>query len=1424
MRAAARLLAIAVAVPIALVLAGFGLLQTRTGQDWLAGAIVRAVNSPGFSLAIEGLRGIVPLRMTAARIAVGDGKGIWLSLRDVALDLAPGELLSGRLHVRSLDIADVEMPRPASSGSSEPLSQSLRVPHLPVAVVLDRFTISRLTLSPAVLGEKVVATIKGSAAIEDRAARADLDLHRTDGFPGNIALQMTLTGTNQVLDLQMKAADPTGILLDRWLERTDRLPLAVSLDGKGPVAQWHGRLTAAAGAIARLDADITLAVGSRTVLGISGKAALAPLLPADLALAVGSQATYSLRAELGERIVLDRLAIGIAAGTIAGDASFDADGGAIAADLRADLPHLALLSGIIGAPLRGSASLNVGVTGSRNRPLAQADLSAAGIGISGGVAERIEAHASAIPTGPLDGAATRIAVAANGRIEGLALPVMAALPTGVGRGIDWSLAADTDRDVTSVDLTRFSVRGGGIDLTASGHLATPRRTIVGQVDFAGSASGMRTGIAALDALIGDRAVVAGAVHRDAAGVVALDHVALTGGAANLSGNARFAPASHVLAAALTLDVPQLKPLGMALGAAIGGMASARFEAEGPPDRLRLRSELEGRGVTAGGMAIEHFHLSGEVADLSQPKAAIDGSFRAFGLDGSLALAAEPRGNSASELAIPRLQVRSADSTVEGNLRIALATGLVQGALTARIANLSRWSGVTGRPLGGSLELRARLAEAGGGQGVDLAATGTRLAAGADRSRIEIGNLGLSAQLADIWRTPSAAGRLAFGMAHFRGVDIAAAGATFSSPRPGRFAFQGNADGRPLSMTFAGEGGLAPDGAGLRLIRLAGSLGSDQFRLAQPLDMSRRGADLALSGLDLRLGAGRITGGGAVRGEALTVALNAANLSLAAGARLLGYPGVHGAMSATANLSGTLRAPRGHVVLNAQALSFAGSRPAGTPRLGLSVTGDWNGRTVDVQGRVTGLEGDRMNFTGSLPLLLTAAPLGLSVPPQSPLSLRLQGGGDLGRLADLLPLGEDRLSGHFAADVAVGGTVASPAAGGELRLTGARYENFATGAVLTDLSADLVGDRDRFRLASFSAGDGAAGTVTARGDLVLSGASGSTAQLSATFSDFRVAARDEALVTASGTISITGPLSAPRAAAALTVDRAEINLPDSLPPNVVVLHVSEIGERTGKHPPPVEALPVLPAALDITVSLPGPVLVRGHGLDSRWHGRLAITGTTDAPKIAGTLVADRGSVDLLGKSFVLTRGVITFDGGARLDPALDIVAEVSAADITAQVIITGYASAPKITLASTPPVPQDEILSRVLFNQGVGQINAGQGVQLAQAAATLAGGGPGVLDRLRGKLGLDWLRFGQGPAGAASSILNPSVVTPATSSATAVSAGKYVMPGVSVGVTQGISPPTSKVTVEIELGHHVTVDTEAGQNGGTGIGLNYNFDY
>jgi len=380
--------------------------------------------------------------------------------------------------------------------------------------------------------------------------------------------------------------------------------------------------------------------------------------------------------------------------------------------------------------------------------------------------------------------------------------------------------------------------------------------------------------------------------------------------------------------------------------------------------------------------------------------------------------------------------------------------------------------------------------------------------------------------------------------------------------------------------------------------------------------------------------------------------------------------------------------------------------------------------------------------------------------------------------------------------------------------------------LANLQADLIGDRDRLRLTSFSAGDTAGGSIKAQGSVMLNGSSGPSAELSATLAHFRVAARDEAVATATGTVSIAGPLSAPKVTAPITIDRADISLPSSLPPNVVVLKVVETGGKSGNQPPPAPPTETaaLPATLDIKVDMPGNVFVRGHGLDSEWRGKLTITGTSAEPAISGHLEQIRGSVDLLGKTFTLTRGRITFDGSQSLDPVLDIGAEVSAADITAQVNISGLASAQKITLSSTPVVPQDEILARVLFNRGVSQMTAGEGLQLAAAAASLAGGGPGMLDRLRGSFGLDYFKLGSGSTGATTGTLNPSATSNSATSGTALSAGKYLAPGVSVGVSQGLSPPTSKVTVQIEVRPHLTIGGEAGQSGSTGIGLNYNYDY
>jgi autotransporter translocation and assembly factor TamB len=171
----------------------------------------------------------------------------------------------------------------------------------------------------------------------------------------------------------------------------------------------------------------------------------------------------------------------------------------------------------------------------------------------------------------------------------------------------------------------------------------------------------------------------GSVERDPAGTLILDRLAIAGSAANLSGAARFDPASNRLAAAFALDLPRLKPLGAALGTEMAGAISARLTSEGTLDRLRLTSEIEGGDIAAGGAKIDRLRLAANIADLSERKATLDSSLRAYGLDGTLALAAELKEN--SELVIPRLRMTAAESVVEGSLRIALDTGLIRGSIT-----------------------------------------------------------------------------------------------------------------------------------------------------------------------------------------------------------------------------------------------------------------------------------------------------------------------------------------------------------------------------------------------------------------------------------------------------------------------------------------------------------------------------------------------------------------------------------------------------------------------------------------------------------------------------------------------------------------------------------------------------------------------
>jgi translocation and assembly module TamB len=1454
---------------VLLVVLAFAGLQTRLGKNWVAAQLTAALSSDGTNAQIGRIEGAVPFDMRLDALRLADASGEFLAVRNVALAIAPSALLHRRVEITRLAVDEIAFARPPATPPKTTPSQPMNLLdalHLPVAIALDDLSIGVIRLGAPVLGEPVALSVSGVSSLAGGDASARVAVRRIDGQTGQADLSLALNGESARLRLALDIAEPSGVLLDRLLARSDRPPLAVSLKGDGPLADWRGTFTASAGDLARIDADLTIAETEEYRLGARGKVVAAKLVPPDFAPLLGNDISFAidLRDSAAGVVSIDKLSVIAAAATLDGSGQYDVSAQTLAGTATLAAADLAPFSAAAGMALSGSGQLRVTASGTPLLPQADIAVEATAPHAGNNGADHASAQLRFASDGDPADPATRWAVIGEGSIENMKAAA-GDIPAGLGNALSWHFAGSSDGRGERVEITDLGLTTAGIELAGAGTirdrfttadgkisltiadlapfaaLAGQRLTGDGRLDLVAAAtadgsttahlSGNLANLAlggAGDALLGGSLAIDSTARRSADGGIVLDSLALNAADATLSAKGALA-ADRRISATLKLDVPKLAALAAPLGTATAGRLALEASAEGALDAPAINATLDGDGIVAGKTRLDRMHATFRIPDLASAAGRLDGSFRAGTLEGTLG-ADIARRQDGAELDIAKLRLATAGSTLEGSLRIALDSFRATGAITGRVVDLAPWSQLAGMKLAGRADLKATM---GGksGQSVELTLSGSGLKA-TQQSGSTIGTtrVAIAARLDNLLTTPSGHASIDLAGGEMGTVKLAAVSAKLDSAKPGRFAFAGEAHGsarEKFNLATGGEADIANGGVTLRLARLTGDVAGETLRLSQPLTVTRRGADLAVSNLALAIGAGQLAGSASLKGEVLALSLKADRLPVGLGAKFAGKTDVAGALSFDADLSGTRARPQGHLVVDGRNLRLAGPSHSDLPPLGVTADALWRGGRVDAKGRIAGPKNEAIGFSGSAPLVLAPATLAVSLPPDGAVSLRLEGEGQIADIAELLPIGEDRLAGKFLLDASVAGTVAQPRASGALRITDGRYESMAAGTVLTGIALDLVGDRERFVLRNFRTGDGEHGTMTASGSVDLAATPGPAIAAAIDVKSFRVLRRDEANLLAGGKIQISGPLTALRIASQLTVEHGELRPPDRLPPSVASLDVIEINSVTGQRAPaptqPAEEArdPMLPAALDITVGLPGQVFVRGRGLDSEWRGKLAVTGTSAEPIVTGTLEVVRGTFSLLGKDFKLTTGTIGFNGDTKIDPTINIVAEVSTVDITATVTIAGTASAPTLKLGSVPEMPQDEVLARVLFGKNVGQITPAQGLQIASAAASLAGGGGGLMDKVRSALGLDRFDFGSGNAAGnvSSNAANQSALGGAT-----VSAGKYIAEGVYLGVDQGASTSTSRGKVEIEIAPNISVETDVGRSGGNGLGLNWKRDY
>jgi translocation and assembly module TamB len=204
----------------------------------------------------------------------------------------------------------------------------------------------------------------------------------------------------------------------------------------------------------------------------------------------------------------------------------------------------------------------------------------------------------------------------------------------------------------------------------------------------------------------------------------------------------------------------------------------------------------------------------------------------------------------------------------------------------------------------------------------------------------------------------------------------------------------------------------------------------------------------------------------------------------------------------------------------------------------------------------------------------------------------------------------------------------------------------------------------------------------------------------------------------------------------------------------------------------------------------------------------VTGSTSRPQLSGTARVVRGDYQFAGKRFDFDDRSVVYLSTRPEEIRLDLTAVRDDPSLVAVVRIRGTAARPEVNLTSTPSLPNDEVLSQVLFGRSASQLSPIEAAQLASAVSALAGGGGfDVIGNLRSFAGLDRLAFAGGGGDAALT----------------VAGGKYLTDDVYLEIIGGGREGTA-AQVEWRVRRHLSIISRLTQQAGTKLAVRWRRDY
>ncbi|HKY80369.1 MAG TPA: translocation/assembly module TamB domain-containing protein [Sphingobium sp.] len=1374
----------AVGLVLALVVLAAGLLlslDTQPGKKFLIRQIAALKLESGMAIEVGRIEGSVYSDMVIHDLVLRDPKGPFAVSPRVHVVWSPFRYINNHISVRLLESPLVVLARSPQFNVTNADPNAPILPDLDIDV--DRMKIAKFVLARPVIGQKREIAIDGVTHIADGRAQ----LSATAVVDSGDRLQARLDAVPDQNRLAMKGTltAPKGGVIAKMSGLSDGM--TATLDGRGTWQAWNGRIVAASPkgeianiALAARDGNFTAKGPIRPGLVFAGTVdrLTNPALDVDLF------------AGLNERRVNLKGSLRSPALSATAQGLIDLGKSAFSG-LRIEAALLkpgSIMEKVRGKDVRASVILD----GPMATPFIDYDISAAMLafdrtGIEGLKARGravIDADRIRIPVSATARRVTGLNAAAGGLLQNL--QVKGDFAYAAGKLISDNLKIDSDRvDATAIILAdldnalyRGALKGRVNDYRIDGvgivNLTTDVELVPGPKGGWGlsgrfSVRTARWDNASVRDFLGGNAVMSGQIGMTPRGKFTL--AGLKGAAPNLqvhSGSGSY-DTNGAIAFDARASSRQYGPLALAV----------RGTMERP--RAVLRAARPNVGVQLTDVVAK---LNGEAAGY-RLEATGGSPYGPFFANALIRTAKGP-------LTIDITRARFAGVDMNGQLRQSAA-----GPFAGQLA--MNGSGINGT---------VRLAAVGKAQGVTVNATAAnaRLPGEAD---VVIGRAVLAANMvltdqpritADVQMANAAYGdyvvRKARGRIDYQGgrgrAQLVADGST----------------GAPFSIAM--NAALRPS---LYAVALEGKAGNIPFRFARPAILRIERAGYRLEPATLVLPQGRVDLAGRF-GDQTAMQARFKDFDLA----------IVNMMSPGIGISGKATG----------SLDFAQSGsafPTATTRLAIndfrrsSLTAVSDPVSMAIEGKLSKAGGDlrgliRRGGSTTGRFVATLAPPGpgsgwVQRLQSAPLGGGIRYAGPSDVLFSFAGLADQQLTGPIAVAADFRGRLTAPSLNGIVRANALTYENETFGTRLTQMRLDGRFTNDRLEIRDFSgrAGDG---TVQAKGTVGLAAEKGYPMAVAVKLDRARIARSEAITSVVSGTINVTNSL------ADGGLIKGDLWLPETRY-RVAWQGGAEIRQLQGvrRKGEGTDLLDRRLAArnaaarpadwkLDIRLRADNEIYVTGMGLDSEWKTNMRITGTTAAPRIIGKIQVIRGRYSFSGHQFDLEQGVITFNG-PMMNPSLAIRAETRIDTVTAGIAVGGTAQRPDIAFVSTPILPQDEILARILFGDNVANLSAMQAVQLAAALNGLRGGGGGLnpMGKLQNASGVDRIGIVGGDE--------------ATGRGTSLAVGQHISNNIYVEV---ITDPKgfTATQLEISLSKTLSLLSKTGTNAGSSANLRYSKDY